>query len=201
VAEETGLIIQIGEWALREACAQAARWPENIKIAVNISPRQFKSPSLVASVIGAIVEAGISPNRVELEITETVLLEDDEQTLRILRELQDFGVRIALDDFGTGYSSLSYLTSFPFNKLKIDRAFIKALTTGGENALAVVRAIIQMGRSLGMSTTAEGVETKAQLDMVCAEGCTEVQGYLFSPPKPAHEISKLLMSANLTNAA
>ena len=151
--------------------------------------------------VGAIIAAKIAPSRVELEITETALLEESEQTLDILRQLQNFGVRIALDDFGTGYSSLSYLRSFPFEKLKIDRSFVSALSNDAEHALPIVRAIIQMGRSLGMFTTAEGVETNAQLEAICAEGCTEVQGYLFSGPKPADEIAKLLAFSSQTSAA
>ncbi len=147
--------------------------------------------------VGAIVAADIAPSRVELEITETALLEESEQTLEVLRQLQNFGVRIALDDFGTGYSSLSYLRSFPFDKLKIDRSFVSALSNDAEHALPIVRAIIQMGRSLGMSTTAEGVETEGQLEAIRREGCTEVQGYLFSKPKPAHEIAELLVSASM----
>jgi predicted signal transduction protein with EAL and GGDEF domain len=198
LAEETDLIVPIGEWVLRQACAQAARWPANIKVAINLSPKQFKSPNIVQTVVGAIVAAGIAPHRVELEITETALLQENESTLDTLRQLQNFGVSIALDDFGTGYSSLSYLRSFPFNKLKIDRSFISALSVDSEHALPIVRAIIQMGASLGMSTTAEGVETEAQLEAIRGEVCTEVQGYLFSKPKPAHEIAELIASASVT---
>jgi diguanylate cyclase len=197
LAEETGLIVAIGEWVLREACMQAVRWPQHIKVAINLSPKQFKSPAIVQTVVSAVVAAGIAPSRVELEITETALLEESEQTLDLLRQLQNFGVRIALDDFGTGYSSLSYLRSFPFNKLKIDRSFVNALSNDAEHALPIVRAIIQMGRSLGMSTTAEGVETNAQLEAICAEGCTEVQGYLFSGPKPADEVAELLVPTSM----
>ena len=195
LAEETGFIVPVGEWALRAACAEAAKWPSHLKIAVNLSPKQFKSRNLLQAVVNAIVASGLSPNRLELEITETVLLHDSATTLETLRKLQSFGVRIALDDFGTGYSSLSYLRSFPFNKIKIDRSFISGLSDGSAEAVAIVRAVTQMGLSLGMSTTAEGVETTAQLDIIRAEGCTEVQGYLYSPPKPAGEIAKMIAAA------
>jgi EAL domain-containing protein (putative c-di-GMP-specific phosphodiesterase class I) len=205
LAEETGFIIPIGEWVLRQACADAAQWPSHLKIAVNLSPKQFKNQKLVQTVASAIVASGLIPSRLELEITETVLLSDGAATLDTLKKLQNFGVRIALDDFGTGYSSLSYLRSFPFNKIKIDKSFITGLSDGSAEAVAIVRAVSQMGLSLGMSTTAEGVETEAQLAVVRAEGCTEVQGYLFSGPKPAHEITRMLdakqRAAALTDAA
>jgi diguanylate cyclase (GGDEF)-like protein/PAS domain S-box-containing protein len=195
LAEETGFIVPVGEWVLRQACAEAANWPPHIKIAVNISPKQFKSRNLVQAIVNAVVASGLNPGRLELEITETALLSDSAATLEALRKLQSFGVRIALDDFGTGYSSLSYLRSFPFNKIKIDQSFVKSLSDGTEEAVAIVRAVTQMGLSLGMSTTAEGVETAEQLDIVRAEGCNEVQGYLFSSPKPAHEIAKMIAAA------
>ncbi|RPI35712.1 MAG: EAL domain-containing protein, partial [Hyphomicrobiaceae bacterium] len=192
LAEETGFIVPVGEWVLREACAEAAKWSNHLKIAVNLSPKQFRSRNLVQTVVNAIVASGLSPGRLELEITETILLHDSAATLETLRKLQNFGIRIALDDFGTGYSSLSYLRSFPFDKIKIDRSFINGLSDGSAEAVAIVRAMTQMGLSLGMSTTAEGVETAAQRDIVRAEGCTEVQGYLYSLPKPAHEIAKMI---------
>jgi diguanylate cyclase (GGDEF)-like protein len=205
LAEETGFIVPVGEWVLRQACADAAQWPSHLKIAVNLSPKQFKNQKLVQTVASAIVASGLIPSRLELEITETVLLSDGAATLDTLKKLQNFGVRIALDDFGTGYSSLSYLRSFPFNKIKIDKSFITGLSDGSAEAVAIVRAVSQMGLSLGMSTTAEGVETEAQLAVVRAEGCTEVQGYLFSGPKPAHEITMMLdakrRAAELTDAA
>jgi EAL domain-containing protein (putative c-di-GMP-specific phosphodiesterase class I) len=187
--------VPVGEWVLREACREAANWPGHLKIAVNLSPKQFKSRNLVQTVVNAIVASGFGPGRLELEITETVLLHDSVATLETLRKLQNFGVRIALDDFGTGYSSLSYLRSFPFDKIKIDRSFINGLSDGSVEAVAMVRAMTQMGLSLGMSTTAEGVETAAQRDIVRAEGCTEVQGYLYSPAKPAHEIAEMIAMA------
>jgi diguanylate cyclase (GGDEF)-like protein/PAS domain S-box-containing protein len=198
LAEETGFIVPIGEWVLREACAEADKWPPHLKVAVNLSPKQFKSRNLVQAVVNAIVASGLNPGRLELEITETALLSDSAATLETLRKLQNFGVRIALDDFGTGYSSLSYLRSFPFNKIKIDQSFINGLSDGSEEAVAIVRAVTQMGLSLGMSTTAEGVETASQLDIVRAEGCTEVQGYLFSSPQPAREIARMIAAAEPT---
>jgi diguanylate cyclase (GGDEF)-like protein len=197
LAEETGLIVSIGEWVLRQACAEAATWPDHIQIAVNVSPVQFKSGNLVEMVFNAIAASGLAAHRLELEITESVLLQDSETTLTTLRQLHDLGVRIAMDDFGTGYSSLSYLRSFPFDKIKIDRCFIANLSQGDESGLAIVRAISGLGRALGLMITAEGVETQQQLDMVRGEGCTEMQGYIFSAAKSADEIRrKYLPRAN-----
>ena len=191
IAEETGVIVQIGDWVLREACRAAARWPADIRIAVNLSAAQFKHRRLVESVRNALAEAGLDPTRLELEITETLLLADTEPTLAALHELRAMGVRIAMDDFGSGYSSLRYLRSFPFDKIKIDRAFIEG--PGGEaRTSAVINAMIGLGRSLGIATTAEGIETEAQLEAVRHEGCDEVQGFLFSPPLPASGIDALL---------
>jgi diguanylate cyclase (GGDEF)-like protein/PAS domain S-box-containing protein len=192
LAEDTGLIHAIGEWVLRQATAEAAKWPDDLKVAVNLSPTQFKNKNLVQAVFSAIANSGLSPSRLELEITETVLLQDTEATLAVLRQLQEIGVRIAVDDFGTGYSSLSYLRSFPFDKIKIDRSFVTGLSQQNKESLAIVRAVTQMGVSLGMCTTAEGVETQGQLDAIRAEGCTEVQGYFYSAPKPAQEIFEFL---------
>jgi EAL domain-containing protein (putative c-di-GMP-specific phosphodiesterase class I) len=181
LAEETGLIVPIGDWVLREACREAAGWAPEISLSVNLSPVQFRNPGLVASVQGACAAAGLDPKRLELEITESVLITDSAGTLETLRTLKAFGVRIAMDDFGTGYSSLSYLRSFPFDKIKIDRSFVADVTSGGE-AAAIVRAIIGLGRSLGMQTTVEGVETQAQFDHLRAEGCDQIQGYLVGRP-------------------
>ena len=194
LAEETGLINPIGEWVLREACAEAAKWADPLKIAVNLSPCQFKNKNLVEVVFSAIASSGLAARRLELEITETVLFQDTDVTIGMLHQLQAVGVRIALDDFGTGYSSLSYLRSFPFDKIKIDRSFVNGLAQDSRESLAIVRAVSQMGASLGMCTTAEGVETESQLDAIRAEGCTEVQGYFFSAARPAHEIAKLLLN-------
>jgi diguanylate cyclase (GGDEF)-like protein len=193
VAEETGLILPIGEWALRQACADAAGWPEHIKVAVNLSPAQFKSPNLVQMVFAALASSGLSAGRLELEITESVLLHDNAATVATLHQLRSLGVRIAMDDFGTGYSSLSYLRSFPFDKIKIDRCFVKDLADEDGGSLAILRAVSNLGLSLGMATTAEGVETQDQVDKVRAEGCTEMQGYFFSPPRPIEEIERLFL--------
>jgi diguanylate cyclase (GGDEF)-like protein/PAS domain S-box-containing protein len=195
VAEETGLIVPIGDWVLHQACAEAAKWPSDVKIAVNLSPIQFKSKSLLQSVISALAASGLSPNRLELEITESVLLQDGDATLAILHELRGLGVRISMDDFGTGYSSLSYLRKFPFDKIKIDQSFIFDMSDHNDS-LAIVRAVIAMGSGLGIATTAEGVETLEQFKQLKLEGCTEVQGYLFSPPRPAAELKGLLASIN-----
>ncbi len=191
IAEETGLISSIGEWVLREACAAAASWPGDIRIAVNLSPAQFKGRGLVEHVTRAIAAAGLDPQRLELEVTESLLLADTEATLQTLHRLRALGARISMDDFGTGYSSLSYLRAFPFDKIKIDRTFVAGLTPDDES-MAIIKAVVGLGHSLGMSTTAEGIETEAQLAAVRAQGCTEVQGFLFSPPLPASGIAALL---------
>lgn len=191
VAEDIGLIVPLGEWVLREACAQAAAWPSDIKVAVNLSPAQFRSRYLTQAVFSALAQSGLSPKRLELKITESIFLVDSEANLATLHQLRDFGVRISMDDFGTGYSSLSYLRSFPFDKIKIDRSFVRDLADRPDCA-AIVRAISSLGRSLNISTTAEGVETMDQLDRLRAEGCTEVQGFLFSAARPASEIGVLL---------
>jgi diguanylate cyclase (GGDEF)-like protein/PAS domain S-box-containing protein len=191
LAEETGLIVQLGEWVLRQSCVDASAWPDHIGVAVNLSPVQFRNSSLVSSVKEALKAADFPAHRLELEITESVLLHSGEATLAVLHELRGFGVRISLDDFGTGYSSLSYLRSFPFDKIKIDRSFVSELTTR-EDSMAIVRAVTGLGKSLGIVTTAEGVETVAQFELLRREGCTQAQGYLFSPPRPAAEVAKML---------
>jgi len=190
LAEETGLIVQIGEWVLRTACRDAAAWPDDIGVAVNLSPVQFKNPNLMAHVLDSLAQSGLPAHRLELEITESVLLQNSEATLATLHALRGGGVRISLDDFGTGYSSLSYLRSFPFDKIKIDRSFVEDVTSRNDS-LAIVRAVTGLGRSLGIATTAEGVETPAQLELLRREGCTQAQGYLFSKPRPASEVKKL----------
>ena len=166
-----------------------------MKVAVNLSPMQFKSRTLVGSVESALAASGLSPNRLELEITESILLEDNEHTLQVLHQLRDLGVHISMDDFGTGYSSLSYLRKFPFDKIKIDRSFISEMSDR-DDSLAIIRAVSAIGVSLGMLTTAEGVETREQFERVKSEGCTEVQGYLFSPPRPASQIKALIAATN-----
>ena len=190
-AEETGLIGPIGAWVLHQACADAAGWPADVRIAVNVSAAQFKDPGLVETVFDAVAASGLSPGRLELEITETALLADADATLATLHKLRAKGVRIAMDDFGTGYSSLGYLRSFPFDKIKIDRCFIRDIETSVD-CKAIVRAVAGLGSNLGITTTAEGVETAAQLDQLRAEGCDQVQGFLFSRPVPAREVGALL---------
>ncbi|MBV8564215.1 MAG: EAL domain-containing protein [Methylobacteriaceae bacterium] len=191
LAEEIGLITPLGEWVLRRACREAAGWPSEVRVSVNLSPAQFKSRNLVQAVAGALDESGLPASRLELEITESVLLQNSEATRAILDQLQDLGVKIAMDDFGTGYSSLSYLRSFPFDKIKIDRSFVHDLFRNPE-CRAIVRAVVDIGNSLGIETTAEGVETFEQLEELRSEGCAEVQGYLFSPARPAGEVRELL---------
>jgi diguanylate cyclase (GGDEF)-like protein len=192
IAEETGLIVPLGEWVLRQACTEAATWPDHLKVAVNVSAAQFKARNLAEVVIRSLGAAGMAPHRLELEITESVMLQDEDAAFETLKRLHDLGVRIALDDFGTGYSSLSNLRKFPFDKIKIDRSFVSDLSVANVDALAVVRSVAQLGVSLGMTTTAEGVETEEQLGFVRAEGCTEMQGFYICPPSPASEIAKLI---------
>ena len=175
-------------------CAAARNWPDHIRIAVNLSPIQFRNPGFVQIVVSALAATGLAPERLELEITESTLLQDSETTLNTLYQLRALGVRIAMDDFGTGYSSLSYLQSFPFDKIKIDRSFVKDIADG-VGSLNIVRAVAAMANGLGMATTAEGVETKEQLDTVRAEGCTEMQGFLFSRPLPREELEALLQTS------
>ena len=193
VAEEMGLIVQLGEWALRQACAEATEWPDGICVSVNLSPLQFAKGNLVSSVMSALASAGLPASRLELEITESVLLEKSERNITILNQLRGLGVRISMDDFGTGYSSIGYLRSFPFDKIKIDQSFVRDLLVD-EGSLAIVRAIAGLGVSFGMITTAEGVETEEQMRCLNLEGCIEVQGYLYSRPVPANEIVGVLAS-------
>jgi len=197
MAEETGLIVPIGEWVLRQACAEAAKWPDDVKVTVNLSPVQFRNKTLVPMVTSAIANSGIPAARLELEITETIMLQNTDGTLAVLRTLQGLGVHISMDDFGTGYSSLSYLRSFPFDKIKIDQSFVRDLDKGSD-AIAIIHAVSGLGKSFGMTTTVEGVETKEQLEQVRSEGCTEGQGYLFSRPQPASEVPRLLLSLGRT---
>jgi len=193
VAEETGLINQLGEWVLTTACMEAATWPDHIKLAVNVSPVQFRSDTLALKIVAALAASGLSANRLELEITEAVLIRDDDAALTILHQLRALGIRIALDDFGTGYSSLSYLQRFPFDKIKIDRCFIKDVVEPG-GAPCIVQAVVSIAATRHITTTAEGVETERQREILCGLGCTEMQGYLFSPAKPAEDLKRLFFS-------
>jgi EAL domain-containing protein (putative c-di-GMP-specific phosphodiesterase class I) len=196
VAEDMGLIVQLGEWALRRACTEAVEWPDDVRVSVNLSPLQFSKGSLVSTVVSALASSGLAASRLELEITESVLLEKSERNIAILNQLRELGVRISMDDFGTGYSSIGYLRSFPFDKIKIDQSFVRDLLVD-KGSLAIVRAIASLGVSFGMTTTAEGVETEEQMRCLNLEGCIEVQGYLYSKPVPTGEVASVL--ARLSN--
>ena len=191
LAEEIGLINPIGEWVLRSACAEAARWPSDVSLAVNLSPVQFRGAKLASVVTNALAQSGLPAERLELEITEGALLDNTDTVLNMLNTLRSLGVRISMDDFGTGYSSLSYLQKFPFTKIKIDQSFVRSMDESPDCS-AIVRAVIALGRSLGMKTTAEGVETEAQRDRIRAEGCTEIQGYLTGRPMTAEAAAALV---------
>jgi diguanylate cyclase (GGDEF)-like protein len=199
LAEEIGLIAPLGEWVLKNACLEAATWPDNLSVAVNLSPAQLRSRTFVFSVVAALKDSHLAATRLELEITETVLLQNTEAILQALHQIRQLGVRIAMDDFGTGYSSLSYLRSFPFDKIKIDRSFVGELDAVGDS-VAIIRAVTGLAGSLGMTTTAEGVETEEQLDILRMEGCTHVQGYLFSWPRPTKDIPALLRALEVRGA-
>ncbi len=192
LAEETGLIVQIGEWVLRQACAEAVKWPKGLKVAVNLSPAQFRSGNVRHAVISALGASQLLPQRLELEVTESLLLQESEGVAETLEKLHQIGVRFALDDFGTGYSSLSYLGRYHFDKIKIDKIFIQELAGRPKSSLAILRSIVALGTSLGITTCAEGVETAEQLEQVKLEGCTEVQGFYISPPRPAADIPEML---------
>jgi diguanylate cyclase (GGDEF)-like protein/PAS domain S-box-containing protein len=200
LAEEIGFIVPLGEWVIRQACTTAAQWPEHLHVAVNISAAQFRGSSLMSVIVNALATSGLHPTRLEIEITETVLLHDKEATLAVLHQLRALGVRIAMDDFGTGYSSLTYLQCFPFDKIKIDRSFVKDITEN-TGSLYIVRAVAALANGMGMAATAEGVETTEQLATIAAEGCTEMQGYLFSKPLPVEEIERLFLPRRETPIA
>jgi EAL domain-containing protein (putative c-di-GMP-specific phosphodiesterase class I) len=193
IAEEIGLIVPLGEWVVCRACEQAATWPSELKIAVNVSAVQFRGSGLIGVVASALAASNLPAHRLELEITESVLLANSAETLATLHKLRALGLHIALDDFGTGYSSLSYLRSFPFDKLKIDQSFVRDGTADIGSKL-IIRTIISLGKSLGMRTIAEGVETLEQLNQMRAEGCNEAQGFLFSRPVPATEVAATIMT-------
>ena len=192
VAEETGLIVPLGEWVIRQACSDAANWPSEIKIAVNLSPAQFRNHNLAQAVINALAASAVAPCRLELEITEEILLGQSRENLAVLEQLRKLGIQIVMDDFGIGYSSLNYLRLLPFDKIKIDRSFVNDLSNGNDLSLAIVQAVTRLARVLNVPTTAEGIETREQLELVRLAGCTEFQGFFFSKPKPAKEITQLL---------
>ncbi|MCJ2124188.1 EAL domain-containing protein [Methylobacterium sp. J-077] len=191
LAEETGLIIALGDWVLREACREAATWAPSLKVAVNLSPRQFQKPDLPETVLAVLAQTGLSPDRLELEVTESVIINDMERAISILRRLKGFGVRISMDDFGTGYASLATLQAFPFDKMKIDRSFVAQLGVDPQAAV-IVRAVLSLGRSLRMGVVAEGVETAAQRRFLADEACGEMQGYLFGKPRPIDDYAAML---------
>jgi diguanylate cyclase (GGDEF)-like protein/PAS domain S-box-containing protein len=193
VVEEIGMIGSLGDWVLKQACREAVGWPSRTAVAVNLSAAQFRSSTLALTVASALATSGLQPGRLELEITESVLLQDDRMVLDLLHQIRGLGVRISMDDFGTGYSSLSYLRSFPFDKIKIDRSFVHELGKR-EDCIAIIRAVTRLGNSLGMTTIAEGVETQEQLDILRAEGCKQCQGYLFSAPRPAGEVAGMIQA-------
>lgn len=191
IAEETGLIAPLGHWVLRHACKEATKWPSHVSVAVNLSPLQFRNSGLASDVRDILGETGLDPSRLQLEVTESVLLDESDNNLRLLQELRQLGVKLAMDDFGTGYSSLSYLRSFRFDKIKVDRSFISETPMSNES-LAIIRAVAGIGRTLGITTAVEGVETESQLDTIKAERFDEAQGYLFAPPVPAQHIADII---------
>ena len=199
LAEESGLIITIGEWILREACREAATWPNPLRIAINFSPVQFRHGDLPALVHSALLESGLAPGRLEVEITEGVLIDDFARGVSILQRLKTLGVRIAMDDFGTGYSSLSYLQSFPFDKIKIDQAFVANLERS-QQAAAIIRAVIGLGRGLNLPVVAEGVETKEQVAFLKREACSQIQGYFVGRPAPIEQYAQLVGRQPATDA-
>ena len=191
LAEESGLILPIGEWVLRTACREAASWSKPIRIGVNLSPVQFRHGDLPGLVHSILLETGLQPGRLELEITESVLIDDFSRTIALLRRLKGLGVRIAMDDFGTGYSSLSYLQAFPFDKIKIDQTFISNLKQNGQSA-TIVRAVIGLARGLEVPVIAEGVETKEQLEFLSGASCDEIQGYIVGRPQPIEHYAPIV---------
>jgi diguanylate cyclase len=192
LAEDCGLILPLGNWVLGTACRDAMKWPENMRVAVNLSPAQFRHADLAGEVLATLQKSGLAPGRLELEITEGVLIADTDRTLATLNTIKEAGVHISLDDFGTGYSSLSYLQRFPFDKIKIDRSFVWEMERNPDS-MAIVRAVIALGHSLRITVTAEGVETEKQLALLQNENCDQVQGYLLGRPMPSKDIASLLL--------
>jgi len=193
IAEDIGIIGTIGDWVVRTACMEAANWPSSYTVSVNVSALQFRTPNLVAAIMSALAESGLDPRRLELEITESVMLDAGGTASEMLNILRGLGVRVALDDFGVGYSSMGYLRSFPFDRIKIDQSFVRC-PSDDLVGRAIVRAVVGIGQSLGMATVAEGIETEEQLARIVAEGCTEAQGFLISRPMPPDQIGDYLLS-------
>ncbi|MCP4071112.1 MAG: EAL domain-containing protein [Hyphomicrobiales bacterium] len=193
LVEEMGLINELGNWVLRSACEEAIKWPSNINVAVNLSPNQFKNDSLLATLVNVLATTGLNPNRLELEITESALLDTEKRTIKTLESIQELGVRISMDDFGTGYSTLSYLQDFKFDKIKIDKCFVQGMEENVSDE-AIIEAIVKLSDSIGMGTTAEGIETDSQLKCIMDRGCTEGQGYLFSRPLTSDDAGKFIES-------
>ena len=200
LAEEARLIGPIGEWVVRTACAEAARWPSNVRIAVNVSPDQLQNPQFVAVVTSALATSGLSAERLELEVTESVFLHEGLGTAKVLERLLALGVRLSLDDFGTGYSSLGYLSRTRFSSIKIDRSFVQGASSGVKEAVAIIRAVVALAQSLGMATTAEGVETEEEHRLVQELGCTKVQGFYFSRPLPVED-ARAVATRSCTDSA
>lgn len=188
IAEDTGLIIPLGEWLLRKACSEATHWPPHVRLAVNLSPAQFRKGNLLDAVMAALAGSGLPGERLELEITESVLMDQNSGNLATLHAIRQHGVAIVLDDFGTGYSSLSYLRTFRFDKIKIDRSFVAEMSSRPD-CVAIIRGVAELGERLDITTVAEGVETEEQADLLRAAGCDQMQGYLFGRPKPASELN------------
>ena len=201
VAEEARLIAPIGEWVLRTACLEAVNWPDDVRIAVNVSPEQLNDPNFVTSVISALSHSGLSPSRLELEVTESVFLREGTRAISVLDQVLGLGIKLALDDFGTGYSSLGYLRKTQFSTIKVDRSFVQGAAKNSAESLAIIRAVVAMADSLGMTTTAEGAETEDEFDLIRELGCTKVQGYLFGKPMPSAEARDLIDTANRRRAA
>jgi EAL domain-containing protein (putative c-di-GMP-specific phosphodiesterase class I) len=193
LAEDARLIVPIGEWVLRTACDEAAKWPSPIRVAVNVSPEQLHNPSFVAVVAQALANSGLPADRLELEVTESVFMREGTGAIQVLERILDLGVRLSLDDFGTGYSSLGYLSRTRFSSIKIDRSFVQGASKGEKEAIAIIRAVVALAQSLGMATTAEGVETESEHHMVQDLGCTKVQGYYFGRPLPVEEARSIAM--------
>ena len=183
---------KIGEWVLRTACQEAAHWPDDVCVAVNVSPRQVQDPGFLVTLMSALGQAQLEPHRLELEVTESVFLELTDRTQKVLQQIQSLGVRLAMDDFGTGYSSLGYLRRAEFDTLKIDRSFVQGISAGNPESLAIVKAVVALAGSLGMKTVAEGVATEEQLDLVRSLGCDRIQGFIFSRPVAAETVRAML---------